>query len=187
MDCESRVTLRLIKRVVCGCGVILSGLLSACSMDLQSGHTAVSAPDFDSPASMNSMGKGITLDDYETPSAKVTKLGLTADEVRAFGCSMGDRFDRGAALAYNFKDDQSRVALHLSMEGPSFSDPGRLQFNSVMVRFTHKFQKPSTTEKKKCLFPSGFQGMAGSIYNEFFVRENYTIWQELRERGLDFK
>lgn len=124
----------------------------------------------------------------EAQKGKTTiKLGLGREASKALGCDMGDRFDRGAALSYNFDNHQTRLSLHLSVDAPSLSNPGNLGLNTAMVRFTHKFQKPSKTEEAKCLYPSKVQGLLGSVYNEFFVRENYTILDELKDRGLDFK
>lgn len=124
----------------------------------------------------------------EAKKRKTTiKLGLNRDAAKALGCDMGDRFDRGAALAYNFDNHQTRLSLHLSVDGPSLSNPGNLELNTAMIRFTHKFQKPSKTEEAKCLYPSKVQGLLGSAYNELFVRENYTILDELKDRGLNLK
>lgn len=115
------------------------------------------------------------------------KLGLSREESQALGCDLGDRFDRKALLAYNFSDQQSRLALHMNVEGPSFSDPGHFQLNSFAIRFTHKFQKPAQRQKNLCLFPSGFQGLLGSSYHEFFIRNNYTVMDELKDMGLDLR
>ncbi len=121
----------------------------------------------------------------------MVRLGLSRNESKTLGCDMGDRFDKSAALAYNFSNQKTRLSLHLSVDGPSLSNPSNLEFNSLLVRFTHKFQKPSKSQQKKCQFPSQVQGLVGSIYNEFFVREKYTILDEvkfeLKERGLDLK
>lgn len=120
-------------------------------------------------------------------SSKMIRLGMGRDEALALGCGMGDRFDSSAALAYNFDDQQSRISLHMSLDGPSLSNPANLEMNSVLVRFTYKFQKPSKMEDARCLYPSHVQGLIGSTYNEFFVRTNYTILDELKDRGLDLK
>ena len=188
-------------RVLCGYTIltVMPILLSGCSLGWVPQQNMTSSPGFSTSLSETSDGvtddftpgvsKGLPMENFlpEREKQEKIRLGLTAAESKALGCSIRDRFDRGAALAYNFKDEQTRLALHLNIEGPSFSDPGRLEVHKVMIRFTHKFQKPSKTEKKKCLYPSGFQGLAGSIYNEFFLRENYTIWHELRDKGLDFR
>lgn len=126
------------------------------------------------------------------------RLGLGRDESKAMGCNLTNRFDRSAALAYNFDDHQSRVSLHLSLDGPSLSNPGNVGFNSVMVRYTHKFQKPAKRKgatgptyveegHKGCLYPSKVQGFLGSAFNEMFLRTNYTILDELKDRGLNLK
>ncbi len=120
-------------------------------------------------------------------ASKMIRLGMGRDEALALGCGMGDRFDNSAALAYNFDDRQSRLSLHMSVDGPSISNPANLEMNSVLLRFTYKLQKPSRSEEARCLYPSHVQGLIGSTYNEFFVRTNYTILDELKDRGLDLK
>jgi hypothetical protein len=95
------------------------------------------------------------------------------------GCSIKDRFDRKAAVAYNFDDRKSRLALHLDMGDTGF---GGIEVDKVMVKYTYKFQD-IPHRKDKCKYPSGFQGWAGSIYNEFFVRQNDTVWDQLREEN----
>lgn len=189
-------SLRVIFSCLSSC-LALAGL-AGCSFDFSSDYPPRASrisplsKDFTSVVAGVEQGRPIEelypeAQDDDNPVKKAVRLGLSRDESKALGCSMGDRFDRGAALAYNFSDKQSRVALHLSLSGPSFSDPGRLEVDSVMVRFTHKFQKPSRAQEKKCLFPSQVQGVIGSVYNEFFVRDTYTILDELKDRGLDLK
>ncbi len=101
------------------------------------------------------------------------------------GCSIKDRFDRKSTLAYNFEDGQSQLALNMRVRGPSFSDPGRLEFRGAEMRFTYKLQK-TKNKKEHCRYASPVQGLLGSAYNEFALREEDTIVQELRAKGLDF-
>jgi hypothetical protein len=159
-------------------------LVTGCSTAPQFDRKPIERLDFTSPlAAASSVQQGLSIDEF-TPQGNrnEAKLGLSEDATKALGCNLGDRFDSGAALAYNFDDRQSRLALHLSMDGPSFSDPSRLQVNSVMLRYTHQFSKPPQSKREKCRFQSNFQGVVGSIYNEVFVRNNYTVWKELRNK-----
>lgn len=162
---------------------IASGL-SGCSFATQPSRTPIERLDFNSPSTMNGgVRQGLSVADYDPKSLDTPeKLGLSEDQAKALGCNIGDRFDRGATLVYNFKDEQSRMALHLNIRGPKFSDPSRMEFNSVMVRFTHEFSKPPETKREKCRFQSSFQGLLGSGYNELFLRNNYTVWKELRKK-----
>ncbi len=193
MDWNAQTARLLVARVMCGCWILISAsLLSACSfMDPQSRHIDFAPYDNLSSLPDGTLGvqQSLPMDDFLPPNEKKEriKLGLSQAEARALGCSIGNRFDRGAALAYNFKDEQSRLALHMGIDGPSLSNPSNFEVNKVMVRFTYQFQKPSKTQKDKCLYPSGFQGVLGSAYNEFFVRENYPIWKELRDMGINLK
>lgn len=147
----------------------------------------------DMAPSIAAVQQGRSLDDFYPENSDINKkktvikLGLSKNESKALGCDIGDRFDNGAALAYNFANQKSRLSLHLSVDGPSFSNPGNLEFNSVLVRFTHKFQKPSKSEANNCLFPSKVQGILGSAFNEVFIRDNYTILDELKDRGINLK
>ncbi len=95
------------------------------------------------------------------------------------GCSLRDRFDRNAALAWNFKDNQSRLALNMNIDGLGFSGA---EIDKVMLKFHYKFQ-PIKNKKERCRYPSGFQGLVGSGYNEFFLRKNNTVMQELRDKN----
>lgn len=101
------------------------------------------------------------------------------------GCSIKDRFDRKETFAYNFADQQSRLSFDLNARGPTLSNPSRMEFRGFEMRFTYKMQKYKKP-KERCLYPSPFQGLIGSAYNEFYLRESDTIRQELRAKGLDF-
>ena len=101
------------------------------------------------------------------------------------GCSIKDRFDRSSTLAYNFEDGKNRLEFNLDGKGPTFSDPGRLEFKGVGVRFVHKFQNIKSP-KERCRYESPVQGLVGSVYNEFYLRENDTVFQELHAKGVDF-
>ena len=93
-------------------------------------------------------------------------------------CSMGDRFDRKETLAYNFSDNQTRLGLKVSTSGAT-------AFKGFKLQLTYKFDKPGHTSKK-CKFSSPYQGLVGSAYNELFLRQKDTIWNDLSDRGADF-
>lgn len=175
-----------VHRVALGLWLLVTAfLVNGCSMATESAKPSIGRFDFQSSFSeKGTMRQGVPVPN--TPSIPTDndteKLGLSESESKALGCNIQDRFDRGATLAYTFDDRKSRVALNLSLDGPSLSNPSRLQVNSVMIRFTHRFQKPLLGKKEKCLMPSNFQGMIGSGYNEFFLRNNFTIWKDLRNR-----
>lgn len=101
------------------------------------------------------------------------------------GCSIKDRFDRSSTLAYNFSEGQDRLELNVKAKGPSLTNPGRFEFNGIGIRFTHKFQNIKTP-KERCRYESPFQGLVGSAYNEFYLRKDDTVSQELHAKGLDF-
>lgn len=186
MKTLTRYLARKAHRVALGLGIcILASGLSGCASNSQTPRTPIERLDFNnsSPASAGGVQQGLTIADYDpTYKDNPAKLGLSEDQSKALGCSLGDRFDRGATIAYNFDDNQTQVALNLSIAGPKFSDPTRLEFNSVLLRYTHKFSKPPPSKREKCRFQSSFQGLVGSAYNEFFVRNSYTVWKELRNK-----
>lgn len=172
-------------RVALGLWMIMIAIsLSGCSLLSQSKKTPIERLDFLSPSSLTSeVQQGLTVADYDPESLKnPAKVGLSEDESKQLGCNIRDRFDRTATLAYNFDDEQSRLSFHLGVNGPSLGSPTELEFKSVLVRFTHKFSKPPEGRREKCRFQSNVQGLVGSAYNEFFVRNNFTVWQELRNK-----
>lgn len=165
---------------------ILAVGLNGCAKIPQATRTPIERLNFSNASPTNpaaGVQQGLSVSDYDPKYRDAqSKLGLSEDQSKALGCSIGDRFDRGATLAYNFDDHQTRVALNLSVAGPKLSDPSRLELNSVVVRYTYKFSKPPPSKREKCRFQSSFQGLLGSAYNEFFVRNSYTVWKELRNK-----
>lgn len=105
--------------------------------------------------------------EYAEPAANLNEdpaLGVA-------GCSIKNRFDRSAAIAYHFSDNQSRIALNMGLDGTNV--------NRAMIRFTYRLQ-PLKTKKERCLYPSRVQGVIGSAYNELVARKENTVWQSLR-------
>lgn len=95
-------------------------------------------------------------------------------------CKIKDRFDRKDMIAYNFSDGQSKVGLKLDVDGFSLSDVGDFDVQTVAINFRYRFQ-PIRKKKEKCLYRSSWQGLIGSGYNEFFVREDQTVYDALDE------
>ncbi len=112
------------------------------------------------------------------------------------GCRPQDRLDREGTLAYQFgEDEKSRLALHMSIDGPSFSNPARFEVEKIALRYTFKFQEHKN-KKERCLYPSRYQGLIGSTYHELYNRDEGDrnafeamydqAIQEVEDRGLDF-
>ena len=186
MKTLARYLARKANRVALGLWLcILTSGLSGCADGPQTPRTPIERLNFDKPSSAFAGGvqQGLAVTDYDLKyKDAVPALGLSEDQSRALGCNIGDRFDRGATLAYNFDDNQTRVAFNLSLDGPKLSDPSRLEVNSAMIRYTHKFSKPPANKREKCRFQSSFQGLVGSAYNELFIRNTFTVWKELRNK-----
>ena len=182
----TRYLARKADRVALGLWMCLLGpcLVTGCAKEPQSFRTPIERLDFSSPASSTGgVQQGLRPLDYDPKTVeRQEQLGLSEDQSRALGCKIGDRFDRKATLAYNFEDNQTQLALNLSIDGPQLDDPGNFHVNSVYVRYSHKFSKPPAGRREKCRFQSSFQGLVGSAYNEFFVRNTYTVWKELRNK-----
>lgn len=108
--------------------------------------------------------------------ARENSAALQAETYSA-GCSIGDRFDRGAALSWRF-DDSRRMDLNIRGDG--------VALETVKISYTHKFGGPPKPkkDKKKCQYDSQFQGIIGSAYNEMFRRKEQTIWNQLDDMGL---
>ena len=100
-------------------------------------------------------------------------------------CSLGDRFDRSADLAYDFSDGKSRLALDLDVEGLDWDSVGSFEVNEVMLRYRFRFQGGQKPDER-CRVASPLQGLIGSVYNELTQREGDTVWKELDDRGAFF-
>lgn len=96
------------------------------------------------------------------------------------GCSLRDRFDNDSALAYNFSDQQSRLSLHVDMGDVGF---GGAEVDQVMVKYRYRLQKDVARSRDACRYPSQVQGLIGTGYNEFFVRQRDTVWDEINDRN----
>jgi hypothetical protein len=185
MNIVTRYLAEKANRVALGLWMItIATGLSGCGLSSQSNKTPIERLDFSSPSSLTGEVKqGLTVADYDPQATEnPAKIGLSEGEAKQLGCKIRDRFDRGATFAYNFDNQQTRLSFHLGLNGPSLGAPTQMEFKSVFVRYTHKFSKPPEGKREKCRFQSNVQGLIGSAYNELFVRNNYTVWQEIRNK-----
>lgn len=88
-------------------------------------------------------------------------------------CRIKDRFDRDAALAYEW----GRSRLALDVDGVNLSGGSERAFR---LEYKMKFQ-PEKTKKQRCRYSSSWQGLIGSGYNELFVRQEDTVWGEIKD------
>ena len=95
------------------------------------------------------------------------------------GCNIKDRFDRGAALAYEWGEGR-RNRLAFDVGGLKLSPFGgsSAKIDEVKVSFRFKLQNWES-KKEKCRGEANWQGIVGSGYRELFLRENDTVWQQL--------
>ena len=108
------------------------------------------------------------------------RLALSKSEPDKGGCRLKDRFDRKALIAYEW----SRNRLALDMDGGGIGLAGVKKVQGVHVDYTLHFQ-PEKTKAQRCRYHSSWQGMIGSGYNELFVRDKDTVWQQLRAMRKD--
>lgn len=89
------------------------------------------------------------------------------------GCSINDRFDREALIAYEW--DRKRLSLDVDGIGGGSEDSGmRLEYR---IRL-----QPEKTDKQKCRHSASWQGLLGSGYNELVVREDRRVWKEIGQK-----
>jgi hypothetical protein len=119
----------------------------------------------------------ITLSDTGMPGqdaefyAQQTALRETTVEGKK--CSIKDRFDRDAVVAYQW--GQNRLSLRA--RGINLSGEG---LDQVKLEYRLRLQ-PHKSRKEKCRYDSNWQGIIGSGYNEMFVREKDTVWDKIDE------
>lgn len=96
------------------------------------------------------------------------KAPLDDEQALPASCGLGDRFDRSEEIAYQW--GQNRLGLDVDRAGASFK--------GFMLTYRLKFQDHKT-KKERCRYKSSWQGLIGSGYNELFLREKNTVWDEL--------
>mgnify|MGYP004387138533 CR=1 FL=1 len=114
-------------------------------------------------------------------SADIIKASLSK-ETKAKKCKVNHRFDRKALIAYQW--DRSRLGIDIDGVGVDWD--GFSEFEAVKIEYRLKFS-PEKTKREKCLYPSKWQGLIGSGYNEFFIRQENTVWEELKDMKKDLK
>lgn len=132
------------------------------------------------PASMQGIVAPPIADSTTLSDAEISTALAARRKAFVSDCSIGDRFDRGTTLAYNFSDGRSRLGLDI--DGLSYDS---FKVEAVKLKFRYRFSA-GKTKKEKCRYESGFQGLVGSAYNEFVRREHNTIWNDIEDRGLNF-
>lgn len=117
----------------------------------------------------------ISLTDHAGMPLSQDALGSKAalkTEPQAKKCRIQDRFDRDQLIAYQWNGVNR---LGLDVDGISL---GSSELEGVKVQYTLKLQNHKT-RKEKCRYDSHWQGMLGSAYNEFYLRKENTVWQQL--------
>jgi hypothetical protein len=128
--------------------------------------TKVAIQDMPAPAS-----EPVALASISPRSGSEYKSALSARSQKTARCSIKDRFDRDEVLAYTWGDNR----LGMDVDGLGFSN---FEMEQIKVQYRLKLQ-PYKNRKERCRYPSQWQGLVGTGYNELFVRETDTVWQEL--------
>ncbi len=88
-------------------------------------------------------------------------------------CRLKDKFDRKSVLAYEW----GRNKISLDIDGINLKPS-----STKAVRFEYKLRiQPEKTKKQRCRFPSNWQGLLGSSYNEIFIRKDKKLWADLTD------
>lgn len=99
----------------------------------------------------------------------------SAREEKPKNCSVKDRIDRDALIAYEW----SRNRLSMDVDGIGGGDMG------MMMTYKIRLQ-PEKTKKQKCRYNSSWQGMIGSGYNELMIREDDTLQEHFGKMRREF-
>lgn len=99
--------------------------------------------------------------------------------VTAKKCNIKTRFDKDAVLAYEW----GRNRLGFDVNGLEI---GNSSIEEIKLEYKLNLQSQKTFEQR-CRFASPWQGLIGSAYHELIIREDDTIWQELRQIRIDFQ
>ncbi|MGH1456995.1 MAG: hypothetical protein ACRBDI_09460 [Alphaproteobacteria bacterium] len=135
-----------------------------------------------SPMLQNLMAQGVVSNQGglgDGDSSVSEALGLKKVEKTEYKCRLKDRFDRKAVIAYEW--DRSRLSM--DVDGINMSGDGEY---GARLEYKLRFQ-PEKRPKELCRYASSWQGMIGSGYNEFFVREDGRVLEEIKTEIKGFK
>ncbi len=163
---------------------LMAVALAGCSSNMTTASLAPAPPKFDPDAPRDAItelsiepaiGAGQGLGTPQGGSAEpVPEIVAVAfeQEVRPKSCRPQDRFDRKALVAYEWS---GRNRLGFDIDGLSYDS---YDVEQVKLQYRLRFDT-YRTKKERCRYKSNWQGMIGTGYNELFMRENDTLWQEL--------
>ncbi|MGB1077642.1 MAG: hypothetical protein ACPG05_04980 [Bdellovibrionales bacterium] len=159
--------------------VLLSfvGMVSACGAPKKHASIveALPPPNFDS-ADLSNAPDPLVMERMQ--AYKVTESGLPEEgnalEVSKVlkKCRLKDRFDRKSVFAYHWSPGEK---LSLDVDGLNM---GSQKIDRVYLQYKVSLQ-PELEKRDHCKYASSYQGIVGSAYNEFVLREDDTVWQEL--------
>jgi hypothetical protein len=116
----------------------------------------------------------------KAPSARAVQSGYNnAQNLK--GCSVQDRFDKDAALAYQWgRSHRNRVSL--DVDGLEFSPFGGSSADIEQVRIEYRLKlQGKKSKKERCRGHHNWQGLIGTGYRELIDREENTVWDEANQ------
>ncbi len=127
-----------------------------------------------SPMLQNLMAQGVVNHNSVMTGAGLGNkaVSLNGSEGSGYKCRWKDRLDRKAVIAYEW--DRSRFSM--DVDGVNMSGNGEY---GMRVEYKLRLQ-PEKRPRELCRYKSSWQGMIGSGYHEFFVREEDTVWQGIK-------
>lgn len=157
-----------------GCGtahhdVSVAPMPIAASYDFDRADTDVVVPP-NVPA-----GRALHVQNQNTEILNAVSYKSDAPEKKTANCSIKDRIDRDALIAYEW----SRNRLSMDVDGMSGGDTG------MMLTYKIRLQ-PEKTKAQKCRYGSKWQGMIGSGYNELMVRDDDTLQDHFGKMRREF-
>ncbi len=172
----------LSNSILCISLLALSGFLSGCKTTKNTASLAPIPPSMNKSSYVHSFVEN-------TPAIypeidMISSGSLVVDKTQAVpvssgiisslrGCRTKDRFDRKALLAYEW----GRARMSLDVDGVNLSGGGE---KAVMFEYKLKFSSEKT-KAQRCRYNSKWQGLIGSGYNELVIRENDTVWIEVKK------
>ena len=86
-------------------------------------------------------------------------------------CSFKEKLDRKYLLAYEW----GRSKLSMDIDGINMKPSSE---KALRIEYKIRFQ-PEKTKKQLCRYPSNWQGLIGSSYNEFIIQKKKIPWRDI--------
>lgn len=112
----------------------------------------------------------------QAPVRDYASAGVKAETAKSKGCRPQDRFDRKHLVTYQW-GEKDRSAIGLDVDGIGMDS---MTVEAVKLEYRFRLQ-PIKKKVERCRYKSAWQGMVATSYYELFVREEDTIWRDLKK------